>query len=314
MKVIIDEREVDLIKECQSIMCSADGGKALVQIETSVLPLGDILLKTDDNKDVMIIERKTFKDLFASIRDGRYDEQSYRLMHASGFPLHSVVYVIEGMFSQLKSQSEKKLIYSTFASLNYFKGFSVFRTSMVRETAELIIYMADKIDRDFVKGKIPSYLLKNQIRLTATQTPETPFTTSQSTDETAAQACSTIPIDEQSETVEPSATIVGNGQVNVNLTESNYCSVVKKVKKDNITANNIGEIILCQIPGISSTTAIAIMKNYSSFNDFMRTIQENPAILDNIVIETGGKVRKINKSCVQSIKKYLLNLPGPASL
>ena len=41
-----------------------------------------------------------------------------------------------------------------------------------------------------------------------------------------------------------------------------YSSVVKKVKKDNITADNIGEIMLCQIPGISSTTAGAIMTHF----------------------------------------------------
>ena len=44
--------------------------------------------------------------------------------------------------------------------------------------------------------------------------------------------------------------------VEVNISDKDYCSVVKKVKKDNITTENIGEIMLCQIPGISSASAL----------------------------------------------------------
>ena len=86
---------------------------------------------------------------------------------------------------------------------------------------------------------------------------------------------------------------------------ANYCTVVKQVKKENVTPANIGEIILCQIPGISSVTALAIMKHYTSFPHFIEELQKNPNCLENMTSESNGKVRKINKTSIQNIKLYL---------
>jgi hypothetical protein len=55
-----------------------------------------------------------------------------------------------------------------------------------------------------------------------------------------------------------------NSEITTSIVEKEYCSVIKKVKKENITPDNIGEIMLCQIPGISSTTAIAILKEFQT--------------------------------------------------
>jgi ERCC4-type nuclease len=84
--------------------------------------------------------------------------------------------------------------------------------------------------------------------------------------------------------------------------------VVKKVKKENVTPDNIGEIMLSQIPGISSVTAIAIMKKYGTISNVIKEIEQNPNALSDVVCEVaGGKLRKINKSSVESIRKYLMN-------
>jgi ERCC4-type nuclease len=271
MKVIIDERESELFEKCFSIV-NCEGNATNIQLIKQVLPIGDVLIRSDEDKDIMIIERKSFQDLLSSIKDGRYEEQSYRLTHSSGFPLHSIVYVLEGMFSQLRNVAEKKLIYSCIASLNYFKGFSVMKTSNTRETAELVIWMANKIDRDIIKGKIPWYLLR----------------TSQS---------SHLP-----PLTEPHPESHQERETEV---VDNYCTVVKKNKKENITPENIGEILLCQIPGISSVTAISIMKNFKGFPDLLEQLENNPSILDGIQYESNGKMRKINKTCIANIKKYL---------
>jgi ERCC4-type nuclease len=276
MKVIIDERENDLYDKCFSIV-NCEGNATNIQLIKQVLPIGDILIRSDENKDIMIIERKSFQDLLSSIKDGRYEEQSYRLTHSSGFPLHSIVYVLEGMFSQLRNVAEKKLVYSCIASLNYFKGFSVMKTSNTRETAELMIWMANKIDRDMIKGKIPWYLLRTS------QSSHLPPLTEPHPTETSQQ----IETTQQIETID------------------NYCTVVKKNKKENITPENIGEILLCQIPGISSVTAISIMKNFNGFPDLLEQLQNNPTILDGIQYDSNGKMRKINKTCIVNIKKYL---------
>lgn len=279
MKVIIDERERDLFDQCYSIQCSQPTPTYAV-ITKEVLDLGDILIRTDDDKDVLLIERKSFSDLLASIKDSRYEEQSYRLLNSSGLPPHSVVYLLEGVLSQLRTPIEKKILYSSMVSLNFFKGFSVHRTSSVRETAEWVLHMADKIDREFIKGKFPYYLTQPYIRMFSK-----PVNENESREET------NEPVPENA--FEP--------------TTSNYCTVVKKTKKENITPENIGDIILCQIPGISSTTAMAIMEKFNGFPHFIEELNKNPDCINDLSYEKNGKLRKINKTSIENIKKYLSN-------
>jgi ERCC4-type nuclease len=272
MKIIIDERETALYEKCYSII---QGNTTSIQLSKQVLNLGDILIKTDEDKDVLLIERKSLSDLLSSIKDGRYEEQSYRLLHSSGYPSHSIIYMIEGMFSQLRTLIEKKTVLSAITSLNFFKGFSVLRTCSIQETAENIVWMAEKIDRDFSKGKTPYYLHR---------------------------PIENIVVNNNENDGETGNIFTQGSQT----TPNNYCTVVKKVKKDNVTPENIGEIILCQIPGISSVTAIAIMKHFDSFLHLITELQNNPSCLENIVIENNGKIRKINKSSIQNIQNYLL--------
>ena len=246
MKVIIDERETALYNKCVELNTFAT-----IQLSKQVLPIGDILFKTDDDtKTLCIIERKSLADLLASIKDGRYEEQSYRLSNNGECSLHNVIYIIEGIMSTLRTPMEKRLVFSSITSLNYFKGFSVLRSSSVSETAELLLFAADKIARGTAEGQQPTSV---------------------------------------------------TGAI-----EQNYCTVVKKVKKENVTPQNIAEIMLCQIPGISSTNAIAIMKHFSSLSDLIDKLKSNPDCLDDIRIESNGKSRKIGKNCVEGIRNYLL--------
>jgi ERCC4-type nuclease len=275
MRLIIDNREHGLYEKCESIIANDPG---YATIETHVLPLGDILVKTDEGKDVMIVERKTLTDLLASIKDGRYEEQSHRLKHSSGFPSHNIVYIIEGMFSTLRTVMEKKLIISSIASLNYFKGFSVIRTSGIQETAEILIYMADKIDRNFMKGILPSYLVEQQEEQRQIQIPlENTF------------------INEKHENIEATQ-------------EKSYSGFVKAIKKENITQDNISEIMLCQIPGISSIYAKSIITSFGGFSKMVEKVKNGSANFENIMYETKGKQRRIPKTCGEQIIKYIQGL------
>jgi ERCC4-type nuclease len=187
------------------------------------------------------------------------------------------------MFSTLNNPLEKKIILSAITSLQFFKGFSVHRTASVGESAEWILYMADKIEREFLKGKVPYYLTDPFLKCFSKKQPVEQSNTHSlhsTTQETVAQ-----PIEE--------------------ITPANYCTVVKKVKKDNVTTENIGEIVLCQIPGISSVTAIAIMKKFNNFPHFIQELQKDPYCIDNIVCEANGKTRKISRSSIENIRKYL---------
>jgi ERCC4-type nuclease len=259
MNLVFDERENSLYQKCVELNVSMNLSIAL---EKRVIPIGDILLRNDDGKDILIIERKTFSDLISSIKDGRYEEQSYRLTHSSGIHTHSIIYLIEGVFSQLSS-SDKKMVNSTMTSISIFKGFSIFRSASMQETAEWILQCADKIDRSIKKGRIPKYIGSQE------------------------------------------QNVVGQ-----ELTASSYCNVVKKVKKDNITPENIGEILLCQIPSVSHVTAVAIMKQFTSIAQLIDTIRQDPTCLDKIQCESKGKARKISKACVENIVKYLGGEPS----
>ena len=275
MKIILDQREQQLYETCYSIILGKPNASSIT-LSKEVLHLGDILIRTDDDKDVLLIERKSFADLFSSIKDGRYEEQSYRLLHSSGFIPHSIIYLIEGVLSQLQSPIEKKILYSTMTSLNYFKGFSVQRSSSLRESAEWLIQMGEKLEKNFQKNKLP-YFLTN------------PFLAH----------FRSKPMDISNNIFE---NMVQDGDQN----SADYCKVVKKVKKDNINTKNFGQIILCQIPGISSTTAMAIMKKYEGFPDFLKKLKEDPSCLDDVTYETNGKTRKISKSSIANIKIFLL--------
>jgi len=288
MKLILDERETELYDKCYAMIYNEEPKlQNTIQLSKKVLELGDAMITTDDDKLLLLIERKCFSDLLASIKDGRYEEQSYRIIHTCGIHLHNVIYVLEGVFSQLRSIQDKKIVYSALTSLNYFKGFSVMKTSSVRETAELILYMADKIMRE--KTKVAAYSQQIQVPLVSDtdNTDNTGIDMSDTASATTAMATTTI--------------------VSSTVSSVDYCNVVKKAKKENITRENIGQILLSQIPGISATTAIHIMKGYRSFDHFMQSIRENPSVLESIRIESDGKSRKLGRNCIDGIKTYLID-------
>lgn len=288
MKLVIDIRESALIENCKK---NTQHFKT-VCIETENLPIGDIWMKTEEQREILIIERKTFQDLFASIKDGRYEEQSHRLLHSSGMPPHNIVYLIEGMMSQI-DHSQRKLLYSTIASLNVFKGFSVLRSSTVQESADLLMSMADKIDRDFMKGRIPAYLRTFSVADDGidheNDPPEIATATSTAMVRLPQETLANTTFEEM-ETGVPSA--------------SSYSTFVKRVKRDNITNDNIGEIMLCQIPGISTKSASVIMKKVDGkMSTLIRELEKDSQFLKDVVLENG---RKMNAKISNQICEYLL--------
>ena len=149
-------READLIKACEKAL---DKEKAF-EIRVEALPIGDIIICDDEGNEKLILERKTINDLLASIKDGRYDEQSCRL---SGHQIrnHNIVYLIEGSISN--THFNRSLIFSSMFSLGYYKGFSVFRTESVEESAFFLINTVQKMIRDkerepYVEGAPVDYI------------------------------------------------------------------------------------------------------------------------------------------------------------
>ena len=128
-----------------------------ISLNIANLEIGDIIISSDDNEELLIIERKSIADMASSIRDGRYIEQSMRL-NAHKLHNHNIIYLLEGNINSYKSPKQVKhpilpsTIYSTICSLLYYKGFSVLKSNSLEETSELIIRISDKMAREKRKG------------------------------------------------------------------------------------------------------------------------------------------------------------------
>ena len=101
-----------------------------------------------------------------------------------------------------------------------------------------------------------------------------------------------------------------SGYFNANNIENKskkYSEVINKVKKKNITPENIGEIILNQIPGISSTTSLAIMKKFGSLYNLLVSLKKDNKCLDGMTyVSKSGEKRRISKTSIRNISQYLL--------
>jgi len=278
MIIKVDIRESELLVKMNSLIETVNSFKNII-IKTETLSVGDIIICDDKETNIeekLIIERKSIADLLSSIKDGRYEEQSYRLNGLSHHN-HNIIYLIEGdvnknTYFKSRTDAEKQMAYSAMFSLNYYKGFSVFRSFSLEETATIVCNMAYKLEKQKLSGKNEYY--KNNMN---------------SIDETLEEKVNI----EETDIVEKSV--------------KNYVNVIKKVKKENITPDNIGEIMLCQIPGVSSVAAISIMEQYKNMPNLIKELEINNDCLKNITsTNSKGQIRKINKTSISNIIKFLL--------
>lgn len=310
MKIVVDERERDLY-EALYVLLHSQPNPLPIQLQKDVLILGDISIRRDeDDKEWVLLERKSLKDLVASIKDKRYEEQSYRLTHSTppDFQLHNICYVVEGVLNTVRNPQERKMILGAMSSLYFFKGFQVMRTSSVQDTAEWILTLATKIERGLAEGKLPWFIrwesvTPQQHQQQQQQQPQTsennPITPSE-------------PVEQESTTPTPEPTAPTTTPIALieREPEKAYCSVVKRVKSANVTPQNIGEIVLCQIPTVGPETAIAIMQKFNqSLPQLIHALETQGKIcLEGITTldANKGNTRKISKACIENIHRFLL--------
>jgi ERCC4-type nuclease len=241
MRLIVDNREP---KEIITILESRIENLSLENLE-----LGDYVIQNNNNEPVMIFERKSLSDLIASIKDGRYNEQSLRLSECE-VNNRNIYYIIEGNtmnFCNRQNETNQKMLFSSMLSISSKKGFSLLNTSGFIETVEFIIRFYNKVSTE---KPAKEEQLKN--------------------------------------------------------TEIKYSNVIKTSKKANITKNNINEIMISQIPGISSVVAGAIMEKYGDIFNLVNNLKNDPNCLDNFKISSNNKERKIGKNIISGLKEYLL--------
>lgn len=262
MFIKVDNRETEVLNKINYLINSTESLKD-IKVIVECLPLGDFIIN-DGEKDIIIIERKTLNDLSSSIKDGRYEEQSYRL-NGINHHNHNITYLIEGYIHKpnnilLKERNDKTMLYSAMFSICYFKGFTVMRSFDISETALMICNLASKIMKSKDKHMYYSYTIEDGLQ-----------------------------------------------NVTEDISEKKYCNVVKKVKKDNITKDNISEIMLCQIPGVSSQTAYAIFDKFKNINNLLKSIEKDKTCLNDIcTVDNKQKSRKISKKTIENILLFLL--------
>lgn len=293
MIIKVDTREGDLLRHINGLVANIPIFKQII-IKSETLPIGDIII-ADDTEDKLVIERKSVTDLLASIKDGRYEEQSYRL-NGLNHHNHNIIYLIEGDINQpnrFKSDNriEKLTLYSAMFSLNYYKGFSMFRSFSLEESATIICNMAYKMAKGSADKKaFYQNKLTTPVPTTDTLIPTTILVTTE-----PQHGGSTVVVEGAKEPDE------------AEQSEKDYVSVIKKVKKENITPDNIGEIMLCQIPGVSAVTALAILQQYKTLPNLIKELEANASCLHNITATNAkGQTRKINKTSIANIVKFLV--------
>lgn len=287
MLIKIDNRERNLIELVEKkISTSKNEYNNNIKINVEQLDLGDIIIYDDNtNEELLIIERKTIHDLSSSIKDGRYSEQSFRLMNTN-IHNHNILYLIEGNIDSFKitknyNNIHHNTIYSSIVSLSFIKGFSVFKTNNLDETAHYILRIAYKLS---INNKPLYYKNINQNII-------------------------------QNNNNQKNENIEQNIEQNINNNEtelkSEYCNVIKRNKKSNITNENIGIIMLMQIPQVSYNSAKAIMDKYNNnFKSLLDDLSNNTKCLNDIKYKSKYKnsftYRNINKTTITNIFSYLI--------
>lgn len=105
------------------------------------LSVGDIWIGTNDQgiaEGGLIIERKSIRDLEASILDGRYKEQRGRILSFCQERKAQPMYILEGSLASGTGRLQKKALMKFIHRLIFHYQIPVMQTQSVQETAELV--------------------------------------------------------------------------------------------------------------------------------------------------------------------------------
>ena len=246
MQLLIDLREPKTLVDY--IISLNETSNTKLTIVQKNLDIGDYVFYDELNaKEIIIIERKSLADLEASIKDGRYSEQSFRLNETS-LHNHNIIYLLEGAIIKYNPKFRSTL-YSSLFSLNYYKGFSVINVLNQTETGDIVLAFASKLLRENKPGFY----------------------------------CD-----------------VSNNENN----NTNYISTLKTTKKSHINSENIFQLMLMQIPGISNVSALALSNEFQNMENLLTALKSsNIDKLENIKLASG---RKLNKKIIASLKENLV--------
>jgi crossover junction endonuclease MUS81 len=148
IKLLIDDRESSLIKELKELNERNDGHNTYTGIQDDItikrLDLGDFII-TQDDKIIVVIERKTLSDLVSSIKDGRYKSQKQRLLELKNkCPECKIIYLFEEFITFSTSNNFKQLmitsIKSAFINTIFRDDLTIVTTTDTNDSLNFLLY------------------------------------------------------------------------------------------------------------------------------------------------------------------------------
>ena len=282
VRIRVDNREGDLFSQLERIYSSKSAETEYITIIKEPLLIGDVILEDIEQKVQLVFERKTFQDLAASIKDGRYKEQKARLL--SNYSPSQITYILEDtstyriwcsnsshFFGMSKSVYQGVIINSL-----YRDKIRIYTSKDTEETAQFLWGITKKLSKD-----ITSYLLPQYQRA----------------------------IDNQNQGEGDGGQVEGqyekeergvggsNGSSYID-----YCQI-KDRKIENITPKTAFMLQLGQIPGISRILASNIAEKYSTMRELIQKLESLGD--DSLCLKELERINLIGKKKALIILQYL---------
>ena len=303
--IIIDNREnklIDLIKNTSSFT---------IPYEIKKLDIGDIIITSSKHPDKsLIIERKYMTDMISSIKDGRYKEQKIRLQ-AEGSNSNTIIcYLLEGLVNDLRKPNDKTLLYGSIISSIFRDTIPIIRTTSLQETLDILIRLYERMNKninDFFTLKNNN--IKQDIEIN--DTPERIIINTSNSIVNTSNSNSFI-LDTPIILNDNLNNKNNNNETNNNENNNLYLHSIKKCKKDNMTPKLWNQLILTNIPGVSTSIAIKINEVYPTLTSLLNaytnceTDNDRSKLLSTILLtHTEKQKRHIGKVISKRIYEYL---------
>ncbi len=261
LEIIIDNRETRVYNDI--IKRDLDKYKNDISIISKQIDLGDIIIKY--NELIFVFERKTVNDLLASIKDGRYKEQKYRLK--SNFK--NISYIIEGDDIISSNSNQQNILTSAYIHSIYRDNINLVFTKNIQQTVSYLLIFCSKI----------------------LEHPEHFINTNNNTNNITNDNDNTN-----------NTNNITNDNTNNDINNKEYYEIckIKSKKSDNITPESCYLFQLSQIPSINIKIAQNIKNKYPT----MKILLDNLTNSDN-PINLLTNIDKIGKEKANNIIKFL---------
>jgi len=338
VQIQLDYREQALLDVLRQMITTA--GKTDIELVVPAnLQVGDInLLVIGDLGQTLrqlYIERKSYADLIASIKDGRYKEQKLRLqsMCAQNIWPTRFIYLIES--GTQPDEATGSLFYGSWVSMALRDNIPVIRVLSMVEGARFICRLADRLVKDsneLIPAASPSTATNSAILGQPTAASDSNSNSnirqiiltprgSQLPISVSQVGVTYQDIPNSGEGGESSEAVQGSGSNAISGTGDEYTRAViggiKTKKGDNMTRELCHKTMLSIIPGISAGLCEQILAGYGgSISQLIRSLElveggtetkeSRIASLASTEIKTStGKTRKLGPVLAQRLWDYL---------